>query len=138
MSHLASLDAAQEFAADLLRQLVQDQILDKAASAQQLEAKNQEIADLNGQVIKLQSDMSHERQLFDIRLQDRKDDAEHERQVMATLVSDVEGLQTQCGSGRCDCTFDKLWLERKGDTARGRGEGEWLIRCRRCRCRLNE
>lgn len=109
MINLAALDTVQDFAADMLRQMV-------------------------GHHLELQNEI----RLAEAREESVTDKLEHTEQVMESLVASVESLPSQCGNGRCDREFGQLDLERKGHPRRGAGQGNWVVRCGRCRCKLSQ
>ena len=132
MKQLTELDDVQDFAADMLRQMVRHQILDKEAHAQQLAKKDQEIHVKNVEVQRLRRECEEEIRRASERADGYERSSQRIQEVMDRLVEDLEGLPSECRNSKCDRTFGDLSIERKGRS----GEGNWEMRCARCRCRL--
>lgn len=132
MNDLFELGDVRDFATGMLRQIVGHQILDKAAHAQELLAKDAQLAVKASEAEQLKSELAMEKR-NGLAREDRIDDIEG---VMQRLVDDVESLPSQCRNSNCRRELPDLTLRRKGHPKRGAGEGDWEVKCGRCQCRL--
>lgn len=138
MVDLAEVEDVQDFAADMLRQMVRHQILDNKAFEQQLEMKDQEVAVANRNTERVKEELDEARREMQHEIRVQEEAIEHVEGVMDRLADSIAELPSECGSSRCDRAFGALTVERKGHPQRGAGQGDWLIRCQRCKCRLNK
>ncbi|KAK5129240.1 hypothetical protein LTR08_003725 [Meristemomyces frigidus] len=140
MADLAELEDVQDFAAEMLRQVVQDRTRDRAAwtsreriHVEQMLQRSVECALLRGQ---LEAEQAKSKADSEAASEASESTIKHLEGVMERLVDHLEVLPSECRNAGCDRVFGELRLERKGHPGRGRGEGDWELRCGRCRCRL--
>ena len=136
MTELAELPSAQDFAADMFRQTIRQQILDRRTYEQQLQGKDQRIREKEGIIDKLKSEKAEVESAAATKADEAEKRREHVESVMNQLEGAIESLPSDCRNARCEQTFADLTLERKGHSHYGAGEGDWMVRCAKCRCKL--
>ena len=135
MNQLADLPLVQDFAADMFRQMVRFQIDEKERYEQQLALKVHQIAEKDENIKELTTEVDDVQRRAELSISEARERCEHVQSVMDNLVEGLEDLPETCGNGRCDKEFSNLKFERKG-YAGYPGEGNWVVRCGKCRCRL--
>ncbi|KAK5136481.1 hypothetical protein LTR08_003126 [Meristemomyces frigidus] len=125
MADLAELEDVQDFAAEMLRQVVRDRIREREVHDTRMVVERLECARVKAQ---LAVEQAHAKAVAAAGEQA----VEHLQTVMGRLVDDVEALPDECRNAKCERVFGGWMLERKGK----HGDGDWEVRCGRCRCRL--
>ena len=139
MADLAELEDVQDFAAEMLRHVVRTHR--RACALQEMEnvRRDVQISELETECAKLKGELKDERAEWEatsVRSSKAwEGDLRHLEDVMQRLVDDVKALPSKCRNANCERVFGELRLERKGFQGRS-GEGNWEVRCGRCRCRL--
>jgi hypothetical protein len=129
MAELAELEEAQDFAADMFRQIVRLREGDKIRYEQQMETKDSEIVELNNQIRRLKDDKERMQGSVDSIIENANERAEHVDGVMDNLIKGLRSLLTECSNVRRDRSLQRLKFERKGHSRYGAGQGDWKIKC---------
>ena len=135
MTDLAELPYLQDFATDMFRQLVRLQVADKETHEQQLDLKDRETADKDQRITNLEGERDNIQLRANRSVEAAGERSIHVENVMTNLVAGLGGLPKTYRNGHCDQQFSGLDFERKGHSLYP-GEGDWVVRCARCRCRL--
>ena len=116
MRELAEMDDVQDFAVDMFRQMVCQQILDKDADEQQLQLRDDQISGRDHKITALEAANQRASAAADARVETAQEMREHVEAVMENLITDLSDLPETCRNARCDREFGSgnLSFERKG------------------------
>lgn len=137
MSELAELEDVQDFAVDMVREMVRQRALDKEDFQQRLDSKDVEIAACSARIRELETHESRLNARLDAIAMVAEQRQVHMDEVLASLVDAVAELPDTCRNPRCEREFGGLTLERKGHSHYGANGGNYVVRCGRCRCKLS-
>ncbi len=131
MAGLVELADAQEFVVDMLKQTVRQRELD-----QHLYFMNQSLADeKHKNAMDQKQDEIKRVEAARSRLEGELETVtarqEHAEKSLDNLLKAINAMPTECGNSNCSKEFSKVMLETKGHAG-----VDWVIRCRRCKCRI--
>ena len=130
ITELADLPDVQDFAADMFREAVRQQLSDKAEFEQQVATLHRTTTEKDQKVRQLETE---KREMQDSASEKYK----HLESVMAKLIESLDSLPAVCRSWHCDQEFPtEMVFERKGHARYGAGEENRVVRCGKCRCKL--
>lgn len=129
MAGLAELDDVQDFAADMLRQVVQQQVQNRNEYNKHLQIEDKLNDAYESEIVALKRKV----EMLELTENEEFADVRRRHELLAasidTLVTKLMEMPRECRRRNCDCSFDKLKLEMKGN-------GDWMVRCAKCRCKL--
>jgi len=136
MTDLAELEDVQDFAADMLRQLVRHHTVSSILRAHEVTDLIEAQKELNFKLEALQEDYARKEEHMQSRIDKLAKEKAHSEQTTQTLIDALEDLPSECTSKRCDREFGALRFEQKGHSTYGPGMGDWAVRCKKCNARL--
>jgi hypothetical protein len=143
MRSLIELDSAKDFSVDLLHAVVKDRAAVQADFASDIRSTDREIRSLEQEVQDLKEGEEYLNAEMKNRVKAKEDQIEAAQEHSADLQSAINDLKhklkhlpAECPNRRCDKEFGNLDLSRKGHPQRGANQGDWQIKCARCKCDL--